>query len=472
MRYLLFFAIITLTLVSAVYAQDDSARELGEHEARIEALNDRVDSLENNLSAQYSRFEVISGIMGILITLVIVLMSIFQVINLSSVRQEAREARGEVRGEIDKIRDAADHIYQQRDKLSEDLDRFNADFKDMVTLSEEVKRSHEEIEKLKADITDLVRIFESRTREAEIIIANLRKKETNYDEPVSGNLEDTTLDKSEGAIDDFLTDWISSDDENERLVEAAAKGQEIDTVKLLDASRELLNKGKLAAARTGCETIISKEPENGEAYLTLGKVHYASGDDDKAFDAYEKAVEFAGDNLSAMVNLGILHAKKGERDTAISYFELVLKADENEGEALFNLGKELILSGKEEEAEGYLVKAVKLLPERPEGHFFLGLSYYKQGKLEESITHFDRVLAINPGDSTALLNRARCKATLKDNESALNDLELALQLAPYYRDEIEKDEVFKSFRKSKRFKAIIEGEISPDDEIDLDIGVE
>ncbi len=472
MRYLLLCVAATLIFASLASAQGDSARELGEHDARIEALNGRIDDLQENLYGQYSRFEVISGVMGILITLIVVLMSIFQVINLGSVRQEAREARGEVRGEIDKIRDAADHIYQQRDRLSGDLDRFNVDFKDMVTLSEEVKRSHEEIEKLKGDITELVRVFESRTREAEIIIANLRKKETNYDEPMSGGLKDTTVDKTRGGIGDFLTDWVSSDDENVRLIEAAKKGQVKDTDKLLKAARELLNKGKLAAALDGCEAVISLEAENGQAYLTLGNVYYASGEDDKAFGAFKKATELVPDNTSALVSLGALYGKREERETAISYFERALKIDANDGDARFNLGKELVLAERAEDAEEHLAKAVKLQPERSEGYFYLGLSYYEQGKYREAISHFDGALAVNPDDPAALLNRARCKMALKDTDGALDDMERALQLAPYYRDEVEKDDAFKPLRKSERYQAIIAGDAQGDDHINLDINVE
>jgi len=472
MRYLLLILTVSLFFASTAYGQGDPARELGEHDARLEALDKRIDTVEDNLASQYSRFEVISGILGILITLIVVLMSIFQVINLSSVRQEAREARGEVRGEIDKIRDAADHIYQQRDRLAGDLDRFNADFKDVVTLSEEVKRSHEEIDKLKTDITELVRIFESRTREAEIIIANLRQKETSYGDPVPGEIRDTTGDKTRGGIDDFLSDWVSSDDENVRLIEAAAKGQVKDPDRLLKASRELLSKGKLVAALAGCEAVISQEPENGEAYLTLGKVLYASGEDDKAFDAYEEAVKLAPDNATALVNLGALCGKKGERDTAITYFERALKIDKNDGNALFNLGKELTLLGKTADAEKYLSKAVELQPERSECHFFLGLSCYEQGKYDKGILQFDGALSINPDDSAALLNRARCKAAANDIDGALSDLGNALKLAPYYRDEIEQDEVFTSLRKDKRYHGLIATDRSNDDDVALDIGVE
>ncbi|MCP4231762.1 MAG: tetratricopeptide repeat protein [bacterium] len=471
MRYLLILIAAAVIFVSVVYAQNDSTRELGEHDARIEALNERIDDLQDNLYGQYSRFEVISGVMGIIITLIVVLMSIFQVINLSSVRQEAREARGEVRGEIDKIRDAADHIYQQRDRLTGDLERFGTDFRDMQALSEEVRRSHEEIEKLKADITELVRIFESRTREAEIIIANLRRKETTYDEPVLTEKMDMPTEAAKNGIGDFLSEWVSSDDENVRLIEAVQKGQEVPPERLLQASRELLNKGKLAIALKGCESVISREPENGEARLLLGEIHYASGDDDKAFVAFQKAVELAPDNATALVSLGKLYSKRGEYETAISCFERALEIDKSEGDALFNLGKELVLSDRAEEAEKRLTAAVESQPEKAEGHFFLGLACYGQEKYKESIGHFDSVLDINPDDSAALLNRAKSKAITKNVNGALEDLGKALRFAPYYRDEVEKDEAFSALRDDERYREIMEGESDGDDE-ETDLGID
>ncbi len=87
-----------------------------------------------------------------------------------------------------------------------------------------------------------------------------------------------------------------------------------------------------------------------------------------------------------------------------------------------------------------------------------------------------RIAGIYAGDPgllvAALLNRARCKTMTENTDGALDDLERALRLAPYYRDEVEKDDAFKSLRKSERYQAIIAGDTQDDEDISLDIDVE
>jgi hypothetical protein len=55
----------------------------------------------------------------------------------------------------------------------------------------------------------------------------------------------------------------------------------------------------------------------------------------------------------------------------------------------------------------------------------------------------------------------------------MDDLEKALRLAPYYRDEVEKDVVFAQLREGERYRKVLEGESDEgEDEIDLGIDAE
>ena len=88
---------------------------------------------------------------------------------------------------------------------------------------------------------------------------------------------------------------------------------------------------------------------------------------------------------------------------------------------------ELFLStGKVARAQKVFEALTALEPHVGEFHSALAIVYQKQGRLEDARLEYDRAVALNNRDSTALVNRAELLIELQDIDAAVNDLD-ALQ---------------------------------------------
>ncbi|MBR8840783.1 MAG: tetratricopeptide repeat protein [Stigonema ocellatum SAG 48.90 = DSM 106950] len=85
------------------------------------------------------------------------------------------------------------------------------------------------------------------------------------------------------------------------------------TIPNLQTVRNLADAGRLDEAASWCKTYVSQNPTNAQAYLLLGEVYQASGDNHQAEQCFQKAIYLEPNYYEALVHLTLLKEYRGDR---------------------------------------------------------------------------------------------------------------------------------------------------------------
>jgi tetratricopeptide (TPR) repeat protein len=164
--------------------------------------------------------------------------------------------------------------------------------------------------------------------------------------------------------------------------------------------RELGNflgeQGQVAAAVRELETSMVILPNPGTAY-SLGNVLAKARRPDDAIVAYGRALELKADFVEAMTNLATTYGDKGDDETAVTLFERVLVL-------------------------------------RPSGFLELHMNYanslQRMGHLSEAAEHYEKAVALAPGDAAVRFNYGVCLERLGRPTDAVTQYEAAIAARP------------------------------------------
>ncbi len=86
------------------------------------------------------------------------------------------------------------------------------------------------------------------------------------------------------------------------------------------------------------EEIVSREPNNRNAWVRLGHNFFDANQPMKAINAYAKALELNGNDPDILTDQGVMYRRLGWFDKAIGNFEKAHAIDKNHQQSLYNLG--------------------------------------------------------------------------------------------------------------------------------------
>lgn len=124
-----------------------------------------------------------------------------------------------------------------------------------------------------------------------------------------------------------------------------------------------LRSGDVAGASEVLGAILDDEPDNVEALLARGEIHYASGRNDAAIADLRGVLRRAPDNQLALLLLAKTHAAVGDRPLAEDAYRRLLQFAPGNGEALASLATLLAESNQLDEAESLLKQALAANPQ-------------------------------------------------------------------------------------------------------------
>jgi chemotaxis protein methyltransferase WspC len=81
----------------------------------------------------------------------------------------------------------------------------------------------------------------------------------------------------------------------------------------LDAARRLADRGQLQEAAKLCETYLSQNRTNADAYVLLGQIYQARGDRQQAEQSFQKATYLKPDHYEGLIHLALLKEERGDR---------------------------------------------------------------------------------------------------------------------------------------------------------------
>jgi len=108
------------------------------------------------------------------------------------------------------------------------------------------------------------------------------------------------------------------------------------------ASRKQNISNKQAKVINDLEKEISLHPENIEALIRLGNLHFDADRPEKAIMAYRKALDLDPNNPMVLTDLGVMYRRKGQPSEAIKAFDKAIKIDPRLEPPRFNKGVVLL----------------------------------------------------------------------------------------------------------------------------------
>jgi tetratricopeptide (TPR) repeat protein len=181
---------------------------------------------------------------------------------------------------------------------------------------------------------------------------------------------------------------------------------------LLREGQDMMEQGKLLEARQLLEQAIQKDPQNAEAYATLGTCLERQSAPRLAEQAYLQAIKLDANNKAALNNLAALywvHMKRyGE---SVELYKKVAAIDPSSTEAYVNLGAAYNF---------WAANDKKLSPKKKQETFDLGIKSFQES------------IRLDPDFAKAHANLGQCYLFMGRAADAERELILALQLEPTY----------------------------------------
>jgi len=133
--------------------------------------------------------------------------------------------------------------------------------------------------------------------------------------------------------------------------------------------------------------VLDKDPYRAVILFKLGNVYRELGDDKKAREALDRALQVDPEFSEAHESLAEVLDKMGEASEAAAHYNAVLRLVPDDFQAHHNLGVALAKQGKFEEAAVQFSEAVRLIPRSVNAHRNLAQALTRLGKSDEAKVH-------------------------------------------------------------------------------------
>ncbi len=228
---------------------------------------------------------------------------------------------------------------------------------------------------------------------------------------------------------------------------------------LLTEAQQYEQKGDRKAALIQLKNAVAQNPENAEARLRLGTLHFELGDPVSAEKELRKAAslgipadktlpllaqsllmqgkfqplldEVTEDKAKASASL---QARRGDAFLALGNaakaresYDAALALDANSGDALIGLARHAAIGNDLANAERFAKDATVRAPKNAETWMLMGNLLRSQGKGKEALVAYDKALTINPAHRNAHIEKAYVHIGSNDLVAAKADVDAAVK---------------------------------------------
>lgn len=166
------------------------------------------------------------------------------------------------------------------------------------------------------------------------------------------------------------------------------------------------------------EIFLSHIPS--EIHKTKGFDLLISGNKDDAVREFQQDLEIHPNSPDSYNNLGFALLKSRDYDKAIELFQAALKLDIGHKKAAenLNLAQATVMAVDKELAE--IRSRLQLDPDNPELNIHFGNLLQRRGKTAMAIPYYEKALAVDPENFSALSNQASANADLHQFDTAIS----------------------------------------------------
>lgn len=202
----------------------------------------------------------------------------------------------------------------------------------------------------------------------------------------------------------------------------------------LELASLYLSQKKTAEALLALEKGLAMDPEHLEALILYGNINQSLKQNDKAKQAYSKAIEIAPDKEERVyLLLGNILMDEGNFDDAFDIYQRLVDTFPASFAGHFFLGKIHAEKDRPDEAEAAFKRALALEPELEEGRFELLKIYKTTGETDKARALYIELLEKNPNNIRAAMELGlfyQKNGFIKEGENLLKDLGLRSKQDP------------------------------------------
>ena len=209
----------------------------------------------------------------------------------------------------------------------------------------------------------------------------------------------------------------------------------VDTnIKKFQIAIALHQQGKISAAKTIYEEILTNNPNDFDALHLSGVIFYQSGMFDESEAFFAKAVRINSKSSSLHSNRGNNLKELKRFDEALASYDKAISIKPDLPEALYNRGNTLKELKRFDEALDSYDKAILIKPDYAEAFNNRGVTLDELKRLYEALASYENAISINSNYADAFNNRGNVFEELKRFDEALSSYDKAISIKPDYAE--------------------------------------
>ena len=300
------------------------------------------------------------------------------------------------RGEADRLRDEMSGIYEEnmgyRRRVSELTERLNNIEADLD------KRAQEPVDPALAEENELLREVIAKQRRSLAMQEEGRKLLIETYKQIK-NQDPATLNALQKLDEESALELTEAE---RRVMEAAARGDEFESVKavreslqmetLADLASKAFTKGRYTAAEQLYRTLYDAQPDHVAGLVNLGTILLYRNKCDESLEFFSRATRLAPDLAISYYLAGVSYYRLDRLDEAARMFARTIQLDPGNAEAFFYLANIEGVSGQFDQALKHFAAAIKLKPGLGDAHYNMARLYAELKQIPNAARAYDRAI--------------------------------------------------------------------------------
>jgi tetratricopeptide (TPR) repeat protein len=167
-------------------------------------------------------------------------------------------------------------------------------------------------------------------------------------------------------------------------------------------------------ARPEFARFLRHRPQDAETRLRLANLHYRLGDFDRAAEQYKTLLAASPDDPVVSVNLAMVHRQQSRWEEGLKLLNAFVEAGRPLPEGAHKVLGDLYRgAARPKEALPHYLSEAARRPEDPAPVEALAQAYEESGELSEAVTHWKRLLQLDPKHATARSRIRRLERALR-----------------------------------------------------------